>query len=1018
MNHAKMNLTLPCLVTGWLLTAASFVVAAPVELHVAPSGADTNPGTAERPFLTLYRAQQAVRASVKQMDADVVVSLAPGDYRLDRTLEFTAADSGQNGFRVVYRSAAGPGKARLLGSVPLKGWQEHRDGIWKIDLPEGLILHTLYENGRRVHKARFPDHEPHPQMPTALGRYLVTVDGTPKQTDRDHPRPDSPAWLAYAAEDAPPVTEVTKMRIHIFPGGKCDWVREVHPVASIDPESRRLNINGKPFHGVGVGARYFLEDELGLLNAPGEFFVDDKAHTLYYMPLGKGHPDTLAITCPVLNRMIELKGASRDQCVQNLVLDGLGLEESDNAPPLPLWAYDGLRDGALVWMNNTSRVEIRDCHLKNSGRNGIMMIGHNTNNLVTGCWIEHMGVNGVSFCNRFLAPGGKAPTEDRCQHNRVTNTWISHVGELHTYAECVTVFNVSNNEVDHCRLDNSVRYAITLRGNTGPQYGPSVLTNHPPTKGNHFHHIRIERCGQDGGDMGALHGANLNIPGGDAINTFEQITVADCRAIPSVKDIAPDGIFIDWPKMCMHQVFRNVQIVRPQGQQLRSHGPDNGASAQTDNVSWEPNFDENGMDYAEIGLRPDFPKEYGGGSTPQIPPPFGLEATPLGFDRVRLTWQSAVPHDQPSPSYAVFRDGVLVGSTFSTSFEEGGLTEQTLHRYAVAARAWEFAPPGKLSNECEVRTPPDTTAPILRAALSGDDAQHVWLHFSKPLDPATAGLAANYRIDHEAQVLGAEVAPDPVFVRLRVSPLTRNTTYRLTVGGVTDTAAARNPIPTGTSTTFCADPLVLHYTMDQTKGDTVVDASGSGRHARLKGSAAWTPKDGRMGGALLLDGKDSYAEGPADCNLGAADFTLAAWIWKEHDGSMIILAKADGFAKQQWSWGWDPCCFRAENHMSFHPDPSDLGAKRWMHVAFVRRGNTGQAYVDGKASGGTHDLSVLGDLSNDQPLLVGRRRHEEDPVWFRGRIDDVRIYDRALTAEEVGILASGGVNGHHRPRGD
>ncbi len=473
-----------------------------------------------------------------------------------------------------------------------------------------------------------------------------------------------------------------------------------------------------------------------------------------------------------------------------------------------------------------------------------------------------------------------------------------------------------------------------------------------------------------------------------------------------MKDIAPDGIFIDWPKMCMHQVFRNVQIVRPQGQQLRSHGPDNGESAQTDNVSWEPNFDERRMEYDEIGLRPDFPKEYGGGPLSQLPPPPGLEAKPLGFDRIQLTWQPSVPQDQSSASYAVFRNGALVGTTQNTSFEDRGLSEQTLYRYAIATRTWEFAPAGERSPQCEVRTPPDTTAPVLLSALADDNADHVLLHFSKPLDPATTGIPANYDIDQDVQVLSAEVMPDPTFVRLRVSSLTGGISYRLTVSGVTDTAAARNLVPAGTSTTFRAASLVVHYTMDQAEGDTLLDTSGHKRHAKLNGTAACVPNDGRIGGALLLDGKDAYAEGPADFDLGAADFTLAAWICKDHEGSMIILAKADGFAKGQWSWGWDPCCFRAENQMSFHPERSDLGANRWMHVAFVRSGNTGQAYVDGKPSGGTHDLSVLGDLSGGQPLLIGRRRHEETPIWFKGRIDDVRIYDRALSTEEIGVLAS------------
>jgi len=995
------RIPLRCLAIGCLLATGTLVSAAPVKLYVAPNGADTNPGTIERPFRTLHRAQEAVRQAVLVMDGNIVVNLASGEYRLDKTLKFTEADSGRNGFRVIYRSAAGPGKARVLGNMPLVGWQEHRDGIWKIDVPEGMVFDTLYENGRRAWKARFPNYAHYPDMPTARGNYLVSVEGSPTSKEGE-----TTGWLVYRPEDKPPVTSPTTMDMLVFSVGKCDWMRTLHKVVSIDAETRRITVKGRFWKGVGARARFFLENELGFLDAPGEFYLDEAGHTLYYIPMGEGHPDKLGIAAPILGRLLQFKGPSREQCVQNLSIEGLMLAETDDSPQAGWWATQyGRKDGALVWMSNTRAIEIRDCHLKNSGRSGIMMIGHNTDNLVTGCWIEHMGVNGVTLSNRFQSPDKTSAPEDRCEGNRVLNCRIHDVGEIHCYAACVNAFNVSNNEVAHCELFNSVRYAVTVRGNTGAQYGPMVWTKHPFCRGNRFHHLRVYRCGQDSGDMGALHGANLNIPDGDAINTFEQITVADCWAIPSMRDIGPDGIFLDWPKMTMHQVFRNVHIVRPQGKQLRSHGPDNGASAQTENVSWEPDFDESRMDYDTIGLLSDFPKEYGGESLPRLPPPANVKAKPLGPESIRLSWQSAVEEGQPSVTYTVFRNDVPVGSTLGMSFEDRDLTEGTDYRYAVATRSTEFAPAGPRSPECEVHTPPDTTPPLLLGARADDDAEHVWLQLSEPADPTTAGLATNYRIDQGVRVLGAESMPDSTFVRLRVSSLTQGTTYRLTVNGVRDTAAARNPVPKDTQATFLMDQMVLHYTMDMTDGDTVIDASGNGRHARLKGDAAWSPTGGRIGGALLLNGKDAYAEGPADFELGSADFTLSAWIWKDQAANMIILAKANGFLERQWSWGWAACCFRAENHLSFHPDPATLGAKRWMHVAFVRQGNTGQAYVDGKPSGGVHDLSVLGDLSNGQPLLIGRRRHEETPVWFQGRIDDVRIYDRALTGGEIGVLA-------------
>lgn len=112
--------------------------------------------------------------------------------------------------------------------------------------------------------------------------------------------------------------------------------------------------------------------------------------------------------------------------------------------------------------------------------------------------------------------------------------------------------------------------------------------------------------------MGALHEADVNHPGGGCVNTFEQIVVTDTRAAPSMKDWPPDGIFLDWPKMAMEQIFRNVQVLRSEGTQFRSNGPDNAAATQTRNVSWKPGFREDLMDYKNIGLTAEFPRAYAG----------------------------------------------------------------------------------------------------------------------------------------------------------------------------------------------------------------------------------------------------------------------------------------------------------------------------------------------------------------------------------------------------------------------
>jgi hypothetical protein len=970
-------------------------------LYVTPSGDDRADGSRQAPFRTLARAQEAARSLTSDTDGDVVVLVAPGDYRMDRPLTLTEADSGRHRSRVIYRSEAGPGQARLLGSRPLVGWLPYRDGIWKIGLPTNTLFHTLYENGRRVHKARFPDLEVVPEMPTALGAYLTTEDGSPIQSDKDVVAAKGPGWLAYRPGDAPPVTDVTKMRIHLFPRGKCDWVREILPVTAIDPQTRRITMATTPTFGIGSGARYFLEDELGFLNTPGEFFVDAKVHTLYYMPLGREHPDRLNITCSVLNRLIQFQGKSRERCVENIVLDGLALEETDDTPPQPRWAYDGLNDGAMIWLNNAARIEIRNCHLKNGGRNGVMLIGHNTENLVTGCWIEHMGLNGVSLCNGFLAPDKKSPTLDRCERNRIRNTLVSHVGELHTYAECVTVFNVSSNEVDHCQLDNSVRYAITVRGNTGPQYGPPVSTARPPTRGNRFHHIRVSRCGQDGGDMGALHCANLNNPGGGCVNTFEQITVADTAAIPSMQDIAPNGIFLDWPKMSMDQIFKDVQIVRSQGKDVRSNGPDNEASMRTENVSWKPGFDEARMDYAHIGLTPEFPVTYDGGQVRSsvLSAPAHLHASAVAYNRVVLEWDAVV--GEGPAEYLVLRDGQAIGRTDEPRWEDGGLNERTTYRYRVAAHCGDFSHFGPAA-ECAVTTPADSTPPRVTGVRVSPDKERIRVAFNEPVDEASACKAAYYLFTPALTVRGIRPLGNDA-VELRVDGYKAKTAYTLRAGGITDRAVIRNVMSAGVSVPVGRFDVTARYLLTRTGTGRLEDLSGGGGHAALRGGAEIAPGLGLWGGsALVLDGKTGFAEASTDLNLGPGDFTLAAWVCQEASG--VIVSKGTDFGSPD-QWSFSGAGLRVNNHF-FAPAKGAIKNGQWTHVAFVRRGNTGINYVDGKPSGGTQDMSVIGTLVNDRPLQIGRREYEKNPTYFKGRLCGLTIWPRALSLERIREEAS------------
>ena len=85
----------------------------PVSYHVAPGGDDANPGTAQKPFATLIKAREAVRASRLKGEVPSVV-VHGGIYRLENSLEFNDADSGTEAAPEIWRAAPGE-SVRITG---------------------------------------------------------------------------------------------------------------------------------------------------------------------------------------------------------------------------------------------------------------------------------------------------------------------------------------------------------------------------------------------------------------------------------------------------------------------------------------------------------------------------------------------------------------------------------------------------------------------------------------------------------------------------------------------------------------------------------------------------------------------------------------------------------------------------------------------------------------------------------------------------------------------------------------
>lgn len=133
-----------------------------LEFYVAVDGADSNPGTMERPFATLSRAQAAVRAARREARSGISVLVRGGTYYHSQPLTFTYEDSGSPSVPIVYMPF-GEEPVTISGGRKLEcNWRPFRDGIFATDLsklaPE-VNFDQLFVNGKRQILARYPNYD-------------------------------------------------------------------------------------------------------------------------------------------------------------------------------------------------------------------------------------------------------------------------------------------------------------------------------------------------------------------------------------------------------------------------------------------------------------------------------------------------------------------------------------------------------------------------------------------------------------------------------------------------------------------------------------------------------------------------------------------------------------------------------------------------------------------------------------------------------------------------------------------
>ena len=310
----------------------------------------------------------------------------------------------------------------------------------------------------------------------------------------------------------------------------------------------------------------------------------------------------------------------------------------------------------------------------------------------------------------------------------------------------------------------------------------------------------------------------------------------------------------------------------------------------------------------------------------------------------------------------------------------------------------------------------DVDPPTIDSVVAISDPNQVTVEFSEKVETTSAEDPANYTISNGVFVGAASLAADQRTVTLTTTLLVEGLVYTLTVNDVEDLAG--NVIAPDTEAIFVyvENPLeaglVAYWPLDQAAGDLALDASGNGFHGSLENGTRW------IGGpALGFDGVDDHVDlGTLDVSGG--ELTLSAWVKSSDLGNCVaddcrILSKATGTAEDDHYFmlstiasGGVKLRFRLKTDgatSTLIAGTGNLSDDVWHHAVAVYDGNEMRLYLDGALVGSTPKSGSLTTNAAVSTWIGGNPPNAAERPWA-GTIDDVRIYDRALSEAEIDAL--------------
>ncbi|MHC4700763.1 MAG: LamG domain-containing protein, partial [Planctomycetota bacterium] len=337
-----------------------------------------------------------------------------------------------------------------------------------------------------------------------------------------------------------------------------------------------------------------------------------------------------------------------------------------------------------------------------------------------------------------------------------------------------------------------------------------------------------------------------------------------------------------------------------------------------------------------------------------------------------------------------FPDGLVMGTTYYWRIDEKQTDGTT-----VTGPVWRFRVPGEKAESPEPADGATFVATNVTLGWhNGFGVKLPHLYFGDNFADVESGAAGTYK----GSVIGttyspASLAPDTIYY-WRVDEFDGFSTHT----GDVWSFRTRSIIPV-------YDPnLVAWWKLDDDRSGIVVDSSGNDHHGTLGGDPQYVP--GFDGDALELDGSGDFVRMDGYKGiLGTSAFTIAAWIRTSGNGQIVGWGNTGTNRRAEFRVNGGR--LRIETGGGNVQGDTNILDDQWHHVAVAVKANATLSsgdvtfYLDGQDDTRAGTDTDIFDMTANFDVKIGQMYDLSSSRWFTGLIDDLRIYDKQLTAEEI-----------------